>query len=356
MPDPKPKVRQYKKEVKNFLENNPGSNINDFNLLNQHYGNSDAYSDKNKNKQAKFEYKQAYQDYQKLIKSGDRQENIVESNVYHGKFDKGFSEYMRDQEIEYAYNKKLDPTNTDMQGRDSFYNNPIFRDRGGEQTLGIKQITDMVQSSRQGVVDGEEVNEASTIIQSDKEFEKFYSPRQVDWIEDNAEVLGLSTEDINKIRATNDEGMTGHGGSTSLYHHESRDPITGEHSSKKINTIDMPGYQGGSIGVGDKTWLHSSPMELQNKFEETNASVMNNPNLSDADKKAKLAAMSKDYIEKWKSGEHKVTSGRQIYEEEFKPAANQAITEARLQFQEEKDNIINNPDRIRNKFTLGGNK
>ena len=87
----------------------------------------------------------------------------------------------------------------------------------------------------------------------------------------------------------------------------------------------MPGYQGGSIGVGDKTWLHSSPMELQNKFEETNASVMNNPNLSDADKKAKLAAMSKDYIEKWKSGEHKVTSGRQIYEEEFKPAATQAV-------------------------------
>ena len=352
MPDPK--VRQYKKEVKNFLENNPGSNIEDFNLQNQNLGISNM-SDKSQNKQAKFEYKQAHQDYQKLIESGDRQENIVESETL-GKYDRGFDEYMRDKEIEYAYNKQLDPTNTNMQDRDSFYNNPIFRDRGGEQTLGIKSTTDMVRSSRQGTLDGKEINEATRLLQSDKEFEKFYSPRQVDWIEDNAKVLGLSTEDINKIRSTNDEGMTGHGGSSSLYYHEKYNPITKEIDQSKINTIDMPGYQGGEISAGDKTWLHSSPMELQNKFEETNANVMNNPNLSDADKKAKLDAMKNEYIEKWKSGEHKVTSGRQIYEEEFQPVANQAITDARLRFQEEKDNIINNPDRIRNKFTLGGNK
>ena len=345
MPDPK--VRQYKKEVKNFLENNPGSNIEDFNLQNQNLGTSNM-SDKSQNKQAEFVYNQQQEDYKNLIKSGEKKENIVESESL-GKYDRGFSEYRTDQEIKYAYDKQLDPTNTDWQSRDSFWNNPINRDRGGETTTRINHTTDLVQSSRTGVLNDKQINEFKQIAQTDGEFQDFYSPQQLNWLKNNATTLGLSEKDIQKIEKSG-------GGTTSIYQDTSYDANVGKWGGTTINSIDNPDYRGGSINVDDKTWTHTSPIELQSSFEKTNASVMNNPNLSNADKKAKLDAMSKDYIEKWKSGEKKVTSGRQIFEEEFQPAANQAITEARLQFQEEKDNIINNPDRIRNKFTLGGNK
>ena len=263
-------LREYKKELKDFIKNNPGSTAEEF------------------------------------------------------------SDYKRNQEIEYSYNKELDPNNTDWQSEDSFYNNPIFMDKGGETTTSIDSKNSIVQSSKNG-----------SMAQTDLETQDFYSPKQIDWLQNNATTLGLSEKDIQKIEQSGS-------GKTSIYQESSND-------GPEIISIDEPTHRAGNINVNDKNWSHMEPLELKSSFEEANAKVMNNPNLSSANKKDKLDAMKSDYIEKWRSGENKVTSGRQIFEEEFQPAANKAIADARLQFEDTKNSIINNPSKTRKKFTLGKN-
>lgn len=344
--------RLYKKELKSFLQENPTKTVKDFDLMKQAVG-TNHYSDKKQNRLAQDRYEAQYQEYQKLIDAGTFKANVTEDG-----YDQGFADWRRQQEIDYQYEKKLDPTNVNYRDKDSFYNNPIFRDMAGEETTGIKSDNDMVQYSQtETTKDGEQLNKSEQLYQQDLDAKYYYSPKQVDWIEKNAKVLGMSEEDIAQLRAANEEGMTGHGGhGSSIYRRGSQNNITGGYESTKINVMNMPGWQAGEITQGGKTWQHKSPMALQRDFEQMNSEVMNNPNLSNADKKAKLDAMRENYIEKWKSGEYKVTAGRQVFEEQFQPAADKAIAANRMLFQEQKNNIVNDPNRIRNKFTLGGNK
>jgi len=346
----KQNIRLYKKELKSFLQDNPNKNIKDFDLMKQAVGTT-HYSDKQQNQLAQARYEAQYQDYQKLVDAG-----TIEANVTGDGYDMGFHDWRRQQGSDYQYEKTLDPTNVNYRDKDSFYNNPIFRDMTGEETTGIKSDSDIVQYSQtETTKGGEQLNKSEQLYQQDLETKSYYSPKQVDWIEENAKVLGMSEEDIAQLRAANEEGMTGHGGhGASIYRRTNQNNITGEHDTTKINAMNMPGWQAGEITQDGKTWQHQSPMSLQRDFEQINSEVMNNPNLSAADKKVKLDAMREDYIEK--SGEYKVTSGRQIFEEQFKPTADKAITANKMLFQEQKNNIVNDPNRIRNKFTLGGNK
>ena len=257
-------------------------------------------------KQEQLMYKRLKDEYKAKIESGELKPDIVQSDSL-GTYDRGEDDYIQNAFADYAYNKPLDPTNVDYRDMDSFYNNPIDRDMEGGATMWIDSKIDVYNKSTNRSAD-----DTVKIFQGDHEITTYYSPKQIDYIRKNQEVLGLSSEDMQRIE-------TGAGGSAMMYRQEinakSPDDV------QRVLAFDSPTGHMGEITTDGKTWLHSTPMELKKRMEDFNASIINDDTLSNKEKRAKLETARKEYIRKFRSGEYRQTSGRQIYEEQFKPTA-----------------------------------
>tara|TARA_B100000131_G_scaffold308561_1_gene338063 strand:+ start:2105 stop:2962 length:858 start_codon:yes stop_codon:yes gene_type:complete len=277
-------------------------------------------------KEEKLMMKRLKDEYKAKIESGELKPDIVQSESL-GTYDAGESAYIRDAFADYAYNKPLDPTNVDWQDMDSFHNNPIDRDMAGGATYSIDSKTTIYNESTNRSAD-----DTVNMFQGDYESKTYYSPKQIDYIRKNQEVLGLSSEDMQRIE-------TGAGGSSMMYQ---------QNDGQRVLAFNSPTGHMGEITTDGKTWQHSTPMELKKRMEDFNASIINDDTLSPAEKRAKLEMARKDHIRKFRSGEYKQTSGRQIYEEQFKPTAITTRNQLRDSFnqtvnQRTNRNFMNNP-------------
>ena len=278
-------------------------------------------------------YKRLKDEYKAKIKSGELKPDIVQSESL-GTYDAGESAYIRNAFADYAYNKPLDTTNADYQDMDSFYNNPIDRDMEGGATYWIDSKTTMYNESTNRSAD-----DTVKMFQGDHESKTYYSPKQIDYIRKNQEVLGLSNEDMQRIE-------TGAGGSAIMYRQEIN--AQSPDDEQKVLAFESPTGHMGEITTDGKTWIHSTPMELKKRMEDFNASIINDNTLSNAEKRAKLEMARKDYIRNFRSGKFKQTSGRQIYEEQFKPTAIATRNRLRDAFNQDVNqrtnrNFMNNP-------------